>query len=86
MYKSKTNFLSVIVKDRQGVVFDGTAASVSSKNTLGTFDILSGHANFITLISGFLIVDKGKLSEKTITLEKGILSVYENAVTVYLGI
>ena len=45
-----SQFLKVTVHDRTGVLFTGDAEAVSSRNEKGSFDILSGHEHFISLI------------------------------------
>lgn len=61
------------------------ATAVSSKNHLGNFDILPGHANFISLIIKTLTIHA---SEKKINFqfERGILEVSEDKVNVFLGL
>ncbi len=44
------DFLNVKILSPTQTIFDGPALSVSSTNTLGKFDILPYHANFITLV------------------------------------
>ena len=42
--------LKVLVRDREGIKFNGSAQYISSVNSVGSFDILAGHSNFISLI------------------------------------
>lgn len=67
-------------------VFEGDVHTLSSINKRGIFDILPLHTNFITLISDYVIVDKGLPSEKRFNMKKGILYVLSNKVSVYEGI
>jgi len=60
--------------------------SITTKNSKGNFDILPFHSNFVTMISGDIIVDKELPTEKTIKMEKGILTVVSNTVDVYVGV
>lgn len=50
-----------IVSPKQDL-YQGQARSVSSENSVGKFDILPGHANFVTLIQQkpLVIVDQNK--------------------------
>ncbi|MBI4136563.1 hypothetical protein HY469_00715 [Candidatus Roizmanbacteria bacterium] len=48
--------LTVTISTPEKVVWHGKADSVSSVNTQGKFDILSQHANFITIIENKPIV------------------------------
>lgn len=65
--------------------FEEKVEAVSSKNRLGDFDILPGHANFISLIFERLIL---QLPEKKITyhFDRGVLQVSENRVRIFLGL
>jgi len=67
-------------------VFEGDVHTLTSINLRGIFDILPLHTNFITLISDYVIVDKGLPSEKRFNMKKGILYVLSNKVSVYEGI
>ncbi|OGZ97484.1 MAG: hypothetical protein A3I44_06315 [Candidatus Sungbacteria bacterium RIFCSPLOWO2_02_FULL_51_17] len=78
--------LKVVVRDREGVLYEGVAQSVTSYNTTGEFDILPLHANFISIITGKIIIRSEGISARTIQLQTGILKVSENTVEVYLGI
>jgi len=66
-------------------LFQERAAAVSSQNRLGDFDILPGHANFITLCFGILTIHT---LEKKINFqfERGVLEVSEDKVNVFLGL
>ena len=44
------NILSVMINSPEKVIWQGTAYSVSSKNSEGPFDVLPHHANFLTII------------------------------------
>ena len=78
--------LNVFVRSRKAVVFEGPVYSVTSFNELGEFDIMSEHANMITLLKDKLIIDKDRSTEKEITFENALMSVARNEVAVYLDI
>lgn len=66
--------------------YDGPAVSVSAKNEEGPFDVLAGHANFFSLISGpDVTVDTG-IQKLVIPLEQGLLKVRNNTVTLFADI
>ena len=77
---------NVLVKSREGVVFQGSVESISSINEKGKFDVLAQHANYISLIEKEItIIDlEGKI--KRIPLTNGLIRVRENNVEVYLGV
>lgn len=78
--------LSVTIRDRQGLVFEGEAEGVSSVNDKGPFDVLPLHVNFISLIKKEIILRLKGSVKKPLSLESGVLKVRENKVEVYLGI
>ena len=81
-----SRFLYVSIRSRGKVLFDGEAASVTSFNDLGEFDVLPQHANFVTLIRDSIILSKGEALEKKIDIESGVMNVAEGNVDVYLGL
>lgn len=83
--KSNTALL-VTVKSKDSTLYSGPAATVTSTNDRGIFDILPFHTNFITLINKYVILDKGLSSEKRFDLEKGVMYVMANKIDVYVGI
>lgn len=78
--------LKVSIRDRRRVLFDGEAKALSSFNALGEFDVLPRHANFVSLIKGRVVIDKGSSDERIFQVESGLINVDENGVTVYVGI
>ncbi|AHB40482.1 MAG: hypothetical protein ACD_25C00197G0003 [uncultured bacterium] len=86
MSEQNTILLSVSVRTREKVLFEGSATTVTSFNLRGRFDILPYHANFITLISKYVIIDTGKETERQFDIDKGILYAMSNKVSVYVGI
>ncbi|MBI2122192.1 MAG: hypothetical protein HYT98_03650 [Candidatus Sungbacteria bacterium] len=78
--------LSVTVRDREGILFQGNAEAVSSFNEKGPFDVLPLHANFISLIRNSVVLKIPGSPLKEIPLNSGVLKVKENKVEVYAGI
>jgi F0F1-type ATP synthase epsilon subunit len=78
--------LSVSIKSKNKILYEGSVLTLTSKNERGVFDILLLHTNFITLISDYVIIDKGLPSEKRFDFEKGVLYVLSNVVDIYVGI
>jgi len=78
--------LTVLIRDREGILFQGEAESVSSFNDRGPFDVLPYHANFITLIQNEVRVRQVGGGEEKIPLTSGVLRVRGNEVEVYVGI
>ena len=81
-----SEFLSVVIRDRNNLLFQGHADSVSSFNAKGPFDVLPQHANFISIIQKAVILHlKGK-PDKRIDVQSGVLKVRDNNIEIYLGI
>ena len=59
------NKFHLVVRSREGVVYNGDVTALTSKNEEGKFDILAEHANFISLINSLLEVRdlEGKVKE-----------------------
>lgn len=83
---NEVKYLTVYIRSRVKRYFKGTASSVSSVNETGEFDILPYHANFITLVSKYILIDKDLPSEKKYEINTAVLSVLENKVDVYVDI
>jgi F0F1-type ATP synthase epsilon subunit len=78
--------LNVSIRSKKKTYFKGGTMSVTSLNDKGEFDILPGHANFISLISKYVVIDKGQDSEQKFIISNGILRVRENTVEVFLEV
>lgn len=76
--------LNVKILSPKQVLFEGQAKAVSSRNSLGNFDVLPGHANFITLLEGqrlTLHLEDG--SDKFFDFPLAVLHCTSDQVTVY---
>jgi F0F1-type ATP synthase epsilon subunit len=78
--------LNVHIKSMTTTFYEGPASSLSAANTTGEFDILALHANFITLIERFVILDKRLPTEKKFDIKSAVLSVFNGRVDIYVGI
>ena len=78
--------IHLIVINRDGVILEEDISGVSSKNKKGKFDVLTNHANFISIIEGALIIHQKDGREKEMAVDNGIIKVRENTIEVYLGI
>lgn len=81
-----THILSVIVRDRSGILYQDSAKAISSVNERGIFDILPEHANFISIIQDRLIIHRHDGSKHEIKLTRGVIKVHQNTVQIYLGV
>ncbi len=76
-------FCSPIIKETP---YKGEAEAVSSQNKLGRFDILPGHANFITFIFNNLTIHTPDKNKITYQFKRGVLETSENKVRIFLGL
>ncbi len=77
--------LTVVVRNKDKVLYNGQAFAVSSVNDRGIFDILPSHENFISLIKEKVIIHKTQKDEEEIQIENGIARVYKDKVYVYVN-
>lgn len=67
--------------------YEGLAKTVSAQNQTGPFDVLYGHANFLSLISAGDVVLKTDENEiKKIPINRGIMHVNQGRVQVFLDV
>jgi len=78
--------LQAVIRDRKGVVWQGEATVVSSINSVGPFDVLESHANFISIIKTRLVVTKMDKTKQEFNVDSGVMQVRENKIMVYLGV
>lgn len=86
MKYSDKPLLNVSIRTREKLIYQGQCYTVSSKNVDGVFDLLPYHANFITLIFEYVLLDSGLPSEQKFKIEKGVLYNMSNIVSIYDGI
>lgn len=85
-YFSLKKDLDLVVRNPEGKVFEGRAVALSSFDSKGPFDILPYHANLISIIKRKLVIYETRDIKKEIPLERGLLMVFENHISVLLGI
>ncbi|PIV01185.1 hypothetical protein COS55_02365 [Candidatus Shapirobacteria bacterium CG03_land_8_20_14_0_80_40_19] len=78
--------LSLTVRTRDKVLFEGEAKSVTSTNEIGVFSVLPQHANFISVIKEFLTVTKSSGEKVTFQTKTGLLKIWENEAHVFLDV
>lgn len=78
------DLLSVIVRSKTKLLFDGKAKSVSLKNSLGPFDILPQHENYISSTSGTITIYNTKGEKWVSNHQTGIVKVTTDQVEVVI--
>ncbi len=81
------NVLTVTIKSPNKDIYKGEAVSISSENSSGKFDILTDHANFITVIENKpIVISQTNKEKQTYTFPLAIISVSKNQVNIYTNI
>ena len=75
----------IFIRNKKGILLNTEVKSVSSYNSIGKFDILSTHIQFISVIEGSVKVVYPDDRMDEIPVGTGVLKVLENKVTVYLA-
>lgn len=68
------------------VYFDNQAYSVTAVNGTGEFDVLPGHKNFLSLLLPGEVVVRTKKDEEKLKIDRGIMHVRDDEVTVFLDV
>ena len=77
--------LTVVIRNREKVLYSGQAAAVTSINDKGVFDVLPQHESFITLIKEKVIIHPTLKENKEIQIENGIVRIYKDKVYIYVN-
>lgn len=64
--------------------FDIKAAAISSENKTGKFDILPGHANFVSVIYNSITLHTLEKKQNVYNFRSGIVEVSEDSVKLFL--
>ncbi len=87
MKQQQVEEFAVSISNAEERIWEGVAYSVSSANSAGQFDVLPGHANFVTMIKNEPIVIRARMKEdQTFRYKTAVLSVKNNKVEIYSDI
>ena len=78
--------LQVEVRGRQGMIFAGELKAVTATNAKGVFDVLSSHANFVSMIKDKVILRRSDGRFDEVNVGEGVMVVEENTVKIFSGI
>ena len=81
----ENSVLTVIVRNKDKVLYNGQAYAVSAINDKGPFDILAQHENFISLIRDKVIIHTDAKEKQEIQIENGILRVSKNKIYIHVN-
>jgi F0F1-type ATP synthase epsilon subunit len=77
--------ISVVIKNKDGTLFEGVARALTSYNEKGIFDVLPMHENFISVVRDFIRIYKTDGKKQDMRITSGVLKVLGNKVDVYIG-
>ena|SRR3989344_1909657 len=80
------SLLHVKIQTPEGMVWEGNAQAVSSRNSVGPFDILPEHSNFITLIEAEPVTILTDSGSQDFAFKRAIISLQDNIVSIYADI
>jgi F0F1-type ATP synthase epsilon subunit len=78
--------LFVSINSPEQVIWEGEADAVTSENSQGPFDVLPGHVNFVTIIDKKSLLIHRLDGDREFPLEKAVIYVHGNLVTIYTNI
>ena len=68
------------------VYYEGEAVRVSAANSVGPFDILTGHADFFSIISPCIATVETATDVVSFDITNGIIAVHNNTVALFVNI
>lgn len=78
--------LKVIARAPFHLYFEGEAQVVSGTNPVGPFDILSGHADFFSVLTpGDIIIEPAEGDPVTFKITNGIVTARDNEVMLFVN-
>jgi len=77
--------LTVVIRNKDKILFNGQAYAVTCVNEKGVFDILPQHESFISLIKDKVTVHKNINLKQEFPIENGVLRVYKDKVYIYIN-
>lgn len=77
--------LTVIARAPFELYYEGPASTVTSRNKIGKFDILPGHADFFSMLEPGEIIIQTPTNELHIALDSGILTTRNNKVMIFIN-
>ena len=82
---ANTPNITVIVRNREKILYNGQPFAVTSINEKGIFDILPQHENFISTIKDKIVIHQTPKENQEIQIQNGIVRVYKDKVYIYIN-
>ena len=84
--KGKDKRLQVKIFSPYQTYYQGEAVSVSAQNRTGPFDVLAGHINFFSLLTGGTVVLNTGSQRLEFEIARGIIRVNHDDVTLFADV
>jgi len=81
----ETSILTVIIRNKDQVLYSGQAFAITAVNDKGPFDVLAEHESFISLIKDKIVIHITPKEKREIQIENGIIKVYKDKVYIYVN-
>lgn len=83
--KKDSFFASVMPPSYKGhLAYQGFVKSLSSQNSEGNFDILPLHENFVSIVSGPVVIVDASGNRREIAVDKALVEASDNLVKVFV--
>lgn len=76
----------ILIRDKERVLYNGQALSLTTWNSKGIMDVLPGHSHLVSIIEKQLDIIKNDGNTLSVPVTKAILKVFQGEVRVYLGV
>ena len=84
--KSSKPTMSVKVQAPFQIYFEGEAYSVSAVNSVGPFDVLPKHHNFLSILESCTLSIQAPEGEKKLHISRGLMHVKADRVVVFVDV
>ena len=78
--------ISLIIRDTNQVIYEGSVDRISSYNEVGAFDIFPMHANFISILQKNISIYLKNQLIKEINIDQAVLKTKRDKVEIFVGI
>lgn len=77
--------LTLTVRTRDSLLYEGKVRSLTAHNDYGRFDILPGHSNYISLVDGLIsfVTDAGL--DRNLRVQNALLTASANKISIFIG-
>lgn len=85
MDNSQPSELNIEILTPTQTLYQGQAATLSSYNSTGPFDILPEHSHFISIIEKEIVI-RNTSEEKKFPIDVAVLRCFNNDIKIYIGL